>query len=208
MLEREKRGKSITLPLSGQPFAVPDNVFIVGTMNTADRSIALLDAALRRRFGFVELFPNSSIFAGIAVAGIPLGPWLDELNRRVVAHVGRDARHLQVGHSYLMPGGNPVRDLPRFVEILRDDIIPLLEEYCYEDFGVLEKILGPAIVQRAAHRVDPSLFEPDRHPDLVRALLSAFDSITATREAVAADTEAVEEPGDDDAPVEAAGASG
>jgi 5-methylcytosine-specific restriction protein B len=199
VLEREKRGTSITLPLSGQPFAVPDNVFVVGTMNTADRSIALLDAALRRRFGFVELVPNSSIFAGVSVAGIPLGPWLEELNRRVVAHAGRDARHLQVGHSYLMPGGNPVRDLPRFVEILRDDIIPLLEEYCYEDFEVLEKILGPTIVHRASHRVDASLFELDRHAVLVQALLSAFDGITATREAVAAEAETAEEPADDEA---------
>ena len=187
VLEREKRGKSITLPLSGAAFAVPDNVYVVGTMNTADRSIALLDAALRRRFGFVELLPDSSTLAGVSVAGLPLGPWLDELNRRVVQHVGRDARHLQIGHSYLLPSGVPVRDLPRFVEILRDDIVPLLEEYCYEDFEALERILGSAIVLRAKQRIDTDLFEPERHLDLINAILSAFDGITATRQAVEAD---------------------
>lgn len=188
VLEREKRGKSITLPLSGVAFAVPDNVHVVGTMNTADRSIALLDAALRRRFGFVELLPDSSTLAGVSVAGLPLGPWLDELNRRVVKYVGRDARHLQIGHSYLLPGGVPVRDLPRFVEILRDDIIPLVEEYCYGDFEALANILGSGIVHRAKQRVDTDLFEPERQMDLIQAILSAFEGITATRQAVEADT--------------------
>ena len=147
----------------------------------------MLDAALGRRFGFVELLPDSSTLAGVSVAGLPLGPWLDELNRRVVQHVGRDARHLQIGHSYLLPSGVPVRDLPRFVEILRDDIVPLLEEYCYEDFEALERILGSAIVLRAKQRIDTDLFEPERHLDLVNAILSAFDGITATTQAVEAD---------------------
>jgi 5-methylcytosine-specific restriction protein B len=61
VLEKDKRGKAIVLPLSGEPFRVPQNVFLIGTMNTADRSISLLDAALRRRFGFVELMPDSSV---------------------------------------------------------------------------------------------------------------------------------------------------
>ena len=65
VLERDKRQASIPLPLS-RPFAVPDNVFVVGTMNTADRSIALLDTALRRRFGFVELLPDSPALAGVS----------------------------------------------------------------------------------------------------------------------------------------------
>jgi 5-methylcytosine-specific restriction protein B len=194
----EKRGEPMTLPLSGTSFSVPDNVYVVGTMNTADRSIALLDAALRRRFGFIELLPDSSTLAGVSVGGLPLGPWLDELNRRIVSHVGRDARHLQVGHSYLLPSGAPVRDLGRFVEILRDDVIPLLEEYCYEDFENLEKILGPVIVMRAQRRIDAALFEPLRHQDLIQAMLSSFDSIVATRAAVAADPAESSELEDED----------
>ncbi|MDZ7631303.1 MAG: hypothetical protein U5K74_08140 [Gemmatimonadaceae bacterium] len=82
VLERDKRGQSITLLASGETFRVPAYVYVVGTMNTADRSIALLDVALRRRFGFVELMPDYSLFKGIVVGGLPLGPWLDDLNMR------------------------------------------------------------------------------------------------------------------------------
>jgi 5-methylcytosine-specific restriction enzyme B len=152
--------------------------------------------ALRRRFGFIELLPDSTPLAGGSVGGLPLGPWLDELNRRVVQHAGRDARHLQVGHSYLLPAGKPVRELARFVEIFRDDIVPLLEEYCYEDFTALEAILGPTLILRAKQRVNTSLFDPARHTDLIQALLSAFENIAATKQAVEAD--AVGAPLDDD----------
>ena len=207
VLEKEKRTRSVTLPLSGTAFAVPDNVYMVGTMNTADRSIALLDAALRRRFGFVELLPDSSTLAGVSIAGLPIGAWLDELNRRIVEHVGRDARHLQVGHSYLLSGTAPVRDLSRFAEILRDDILPLLEEYCYEDMEALERILGPTIVQRARQRIDSGLFEPGRHADLIQALLSAFEGITITRQAAEA-TDAPVESDEDDEDDEPPGAPG
>ncbi len=144
-LEKDKRGQPVTLPVSGEQLVVPENVYVIGTMNTADRSIALLDAALRRRFAFIELMPDTDLLKGATVGGIPLGPWLDELNRRIAKHVGRDARHLQVGHSYLLEGGAPVTQLARFAEILRDDIIPLLSEYCYEDFQTLSTLLGPGL---------------------------------------------------------------
>src|SRR5208337_1092412 len=87
LLELDKRGSSVHLPVSGQPFTVPRNIYVIGTMNTADRSIALLDTALRRRFGFIELMPDPSVF-GDANAGdsIPLGPWLTALNDRLRAH--------------------------------------------------------------------------------------------------------------------------
>lgn len=204
VLEREKRGEIVTLPLSGEAFSVPDNVYLIGTMNTADRSIALLDAALRRRFGFIELLPNSSTLAGVSIAGLPLAPWLDELNRRIVAYAGRDARHLQVGHSYLLPSGAPVRDLGRFVEILRDDVFPLLEEYCYEDLDSLAKILGSTLVPRAHGRIDAGLFEAPRHLELIQAMLSAFDTIVATRDAVQADPADAVAPDDDDESEQAA----
>ena len=73
ILEKDKRGKAIVLPVSGETFRVPANVFLIGTMNTADRSISLLDAALRRRFGFIELMPDSSVLRDHAVSGVPLG---------------------------------------------------------------------------------------------------------------------------------------
>lgn len=195
VLEHDKRGKPVTLPLSGESFVVPPNVSIIGTMNTADRSIALLDAALRRRFGFIELLPESTALASASVSGLPLAAWLDALNQRIVRHVGRDARNLQIGHSYLMNGGAAVKDLPRFAEILRDDIVPLLEEYCYEDFGALEQILGPVLVRRAEQRINDSLFAVERHEDLVQALRSAFPEIATTAQAVAAELDA--EPTED-----------
>ena len=146
VIEKDKRGKPVVLPMSRSAFRVPPNVLLIGTMNTADRSIALLDTALRRRFGFVELMPDASLLEGATVAGIPLGPWLDALNRRICEHVGRDARNLQVGHSFLLEGGRPVKDAVRFFRVVRDEIIPLLEEYCYEDFDALHSILGGGLV--------------------------------------------------------------
>jgi 5-methylcytosine-specific restriction protein B len=102
-----------------------------------------------------------------------------------------------------LPGGNPVRDVPRFAEILRDDIVPLLEEYCYEDFEALERILGSTLVQKAKQRVDVGLFEPTRHMDLIQALLSAFEGITATKQAVEADAAPSLEDEEDDGEAEA-----
>ncbi len=147
VLEKNKRGKAILLPLTGEPFRVPGNVYIIGTMNTADRSIALLDTALRRRFGFIELMPDISTLGDAAVGGIPLGLWLQALNERICEYVGRDARNLQIGHSYfLLENGQPVQDFATFAQIIQEDILPLLEEYCYEDFTKLENILGSTLV--------------------------------------------------------------
>jgi 5-methylcytosine-specific restriction protein B len=189
VLEKDKRGKPITIPLTGKPFVVPANVFLVGTMNTADRSVALLDAALRRRFAFIELMPDATVLEGASVGGLPLAPWLTELNHRIVRYAGRDARNLQIGHSYLLRSGEPVRDVGRFAELLRDDIIPLLQEYCYEDFGALEKMLGGTLIDRERQRVNDTLFQPARRTELIDALLAAFEKITATPAAANADSD-------------------
>jgi 5-methylcytosine-specific restriction protein B len=195
VLERDKRGRSILLPLSGAPFSVPDNVYLIGTLNTADRSIALLDTALRRRFGFVELMPDSKVLGQAVIRGVPLGPWLDALNRRICEHVGRDARNLQVGHAYLMDGGKPVGDFARFARIVQDDIVPLLEEYCYEDYDTLEKILGSGLVDRTSQRVRHELFDPANQEDLVAALLAPAPNIATSLSATTAEAEAPgEEP--------------
>jgi 5-methylcytosine-specific restriction protein B len=128
LLENDKRGLPVSLPLSGERFVVPPNVHLLGTMNTADRSIALLDTALRRRFGFVELMPDISVLGTASAGGdIPLGPWLAALNERLRAHLGRDARNLQIGHAYLMENGEPLSDFTRFVRVLAEDLVPLLE---------------------------------------------------------------------------------
>lgn len=187
VLEKDKRGKSIALPVSGQTFRVPPNVFLIGTMNTADRSISLLDAALRRRFGFVELMPDASVLGSRVVDGIPLGPWLDALNRRIRKYVGRDARHLQVGHAYLWHGSGPVRDFATFRRLLRDDILPLLEEYCYDDFDALENILGKTLWDAENRCLRQELFEPGAEEQLRQALMERCSEIDGSPVAILAE---------------------
>jgi len=128
----------VTLPYSGEEFGVPANLLIIGTMNTADRSIALLDVALRRRFTFVELMPQPKLLG--EVAGVPLGQLLTALNRKLEAYLDRDQ---QIGHSYFM-GLNDVADL-RFA--WEHKVMPLLQEYFYGDGEKLEAILGKKFVQ-------------------------------------------------------------
>ncbi len=197
-LEKDKRGKRIILPVSQEIFSIPRNVFLIGTMNTADRSISLLDAALRRRFGFVELMPDSSVLKDSAVAGIALKAWLDALNTRIRDHVGRDARNLQIGHSYLMHGGSPLKDLATLKRAIRDDIIPLLEEYCYEDYGTLGNILGDQIVDVAAARVRHELFDDGQEDALVQGLLAPFMDISTSSEALSSEESQVEVDEDDE----------
>jgi 5-methylcytosine-specific restriction protein B len=184
VLEKDKRGKAVLLPLSETPFQVPKNVYLIGTMNTADRSIALLDTALRRRFGFIELMPDYEVLRDPLVGGdIPLAPWLEALNRRILEHVGRDARNLQIGHAYLLDGGKPVSNFARFSRVVQEDIIPLLEEYCYEDYTALEKILGRGLVNAVAQEIKHDLFDPARQDELVQALLAPSPEITTSLQA-------------------------
>ena len=199
LLERDKRGKAIYLPVSGERFSVPENVHIIGTMNTADRSIALLDTALRRRFGFVELMPNPALLGDTVVANsIPLGGWLAALNDRIREHIGRDARNLQVGHSYLMKGGQPITDFGEFVRVLAEDIIPLLEEYCYEDYAALARILGGALVDESRQRIRYELLEPSRREEFLEAVLEPSPELGTLQEMVAQAQEDDEEPEEED----------
>ena len=187
LLDKPKRGSAVWLPLSREAFAVPPNVFVVGTMNTADRSIALLDTALRRRFGFIELMPDPGTLGDTVVKGVPLRPWLTALNNQVTAHVGRDGRNLQIGHSYFMSAGRPIQEFRHLARVLQEDVLPLLEEYCYEDWDALERILGSGLVDAGRHRFKAELFEPLRQPELVRAILAATPDVSASVAAVEAD---------------------
>jgi 5-methylcytosine-specific restriction protein B len=194
LLENDKRGMEVSLPLTGDRFSVPPNVHVLGTMNTADRSIALLDTALRRRFGFVELMPDVSVLGTASAGGsIPLGPWLAALNDRLRAHLGRDARNLQIGHAYLLEGGRPVTDFARFVRVLAEDFVPLLEEYCYEDYGALVRILGSSLVDEGRQRIREELFAPAKRPELEQALLEPAPEIVTAFNAASAPEES-EEP--------------
>jgi 5-methylcytosine-specific restriction protein B len=149
LLEPDKRGMHVTLP-SGRRFAVPSNVYVLGTMNTADRSIRLLDSALRRRFAFHELLPDTDVLDGQKVGEVDLGLLLRELNRRVVKELGRER---QIGHSFFMPGGEPVDSESDLAAIVRTEVLPLLQEYAYDDYSMLSRFLGQEIVDVQAHTV-------------------------------------------------------
>lgn len=198
VLEEDKRGKTVLLPLTGTPFRVPKNIYIIGTMNTADRSIALLDTALRRRFGFIEMMPDISILGNATLEGVPLGPWLNALNDRICTYVGRDARNLQIGHSYLLEKGRPVGDFATFARVLQEDILPLLEEYCYEDYTTLEKILGSGLIDLQKQQVHHELFDLSNRNLLVQALLAPAPEITTSAQALSSEAQAVDEDVDED----------
>ncbi|MFO1434197.1 MAG: AAA family ATPase [Candidatus Competibacteraceae bacterium] len=174
LLEPVRRGRSsVVLPLSGDSFSVPANLYIIATMNTADRSILLLDTALRRRFGFMELLPEPELLKDSFIGDLALSTWLQALNRRLRGQLGREGRNLQVGHAYFMPGGKPVTTLDAIAAVIREDIWPLLQEYCYEDPRALAVILAAdqgGIYDREADDLRYELFEPGREEGLIAAL--------------------------------------
>ena len=163
----------------------------------ADRSISLLDAALRRRFGFVEMMPDGSVLRDSNVSGIPLRAWFDALNERIRQHVGRDARNLQIGHSYLMQSGSPIKEIASLKRAIRDDIIPLLEEYCYEDYGTLASILGEDLVDVASQRIRHELFDDGQEGLLVQGLLAPCPDISTSSEAISSDESLADEEADE-----------
>lgn len=146
MYALEYRDKVLKLPYSGEPFSIPENVHILGTMNSSDRSVAMLDVALRRRFHFVELPPRPDLLSEIEVegTGIELGKLLTALNTRILKAKGR---HHLLGHSYFLPPKYPAVKKISLAELkLRwfHQILPLLEEYFADDVQTLvEAIIGP-----------------------------------------------------------------
>jgi len=138
LLEEDKREGAlnetvVTLPHSGKAFTLPSNLHIVGTMNTADRSIALLDTALRRRFQFEEIAPEPGLLSKID--DVDLSAVLTALNSRLEWFLGPD--HL-IGHAWLMNAQN----LEEIDTVMAKKIIPMLREYFHEDLGRVRAILG------------------------------------------------------------------
>jgi 5-methylcytosine-specific restriction enzyme B len=142
LLEQDKRvggrdEKTVILPYSREEFGVPPNVFVIGTMNTADRSIATLDIALRRRFDFVEMKPRPDLVESVAgeIDGISPASLLARMNERIEFLLDRD--HC-LGHSYFMAVGS----LDDLGDVLKTKVVPLLQEYFHGDFRKVAWVLG------------------------------------------------------------------
>lgn len=130
------------LSYSKKPFAVPSNLYIIGTMNTADRSVEALDTALRRRFTFEEMMPDYTKIKNLDNKKI-----LEKINNRLLALKGRD---YQIGHSYFMDKDSDLKS------IFKHKIIPLLQEYFYGDYRRMGLVLGEGFVEKDT--INPSLF--------------------------------------------------
>ena len=127
---------TVTLPYSGDDFGVPDNLYIIGTMNTADRSIQQLDTALRRRFTFVEMMPDADHdLISKDVDGVNCRQMLRAMNERIALLLDREH---QIGHTYLLK----VRTMDRLAHTFRNSIFPLLQEYFYDDWRKIRAVLG------------------------------------------------------------------
>jgi 5-methylcytosine-specific restriction protein B len=191
LIEDDKRaGRSealeVTLPYSKETFSVPSNLYIIGTMNTADRSVEALDTALRRRFSFVEMMPDYSTLDNLNdCAGINIIDMLENMNERISYLLDRDH---QIGHSYFMPliGINDDETKKETLQhIFKNKIIPLLQEYFYNDYGKIRLIVGDAFVEPVAKpafavKDDEEL---DRETYKLRELTGEFDILSALKAA-------------------------
>lgn len=141
----EKEQISVNLPYSQELFSVPNNVYIIGTMNTADRSISLMDTALRRRFHFVEMMPDTKVLKDISIkdkegkdSGIDVQEMVKKINERI--EILYDREHT-IGHALFL-GLVETSTVEKLASIFKKSIIPLLQEYFYEDYQKIQLILG------------------------------------------------------------------
>ncbi len=127
---------TVTLPYSSDDFGVPDNLYIIGTMNTADRSIQQMDTALRRRFTFVEMMPDPNHeLISEDVDGVNCRKMLRAMNERIAVLLDREH---QIGHTYLLN----VETLKQLADTFRNRVFPLLQEYFYDDWRKIRAVLG------------------------------------------------------------------
>lgn len=139
LIEEDKRENlSVKLPYSQETFTVPKNLYIIGTMNTSDRSIASIDIALRRRFKFKEMMPKSDLVADF---GCNFKDCFELLNKRISVLLDRDH---QIGHSYFINDKHQNDGINELKNIWFDSILPLLNEYFYGDWEKLQALLGQA----------------------------------------------------------------
>ena len=164
LIEEDKRlgnpeAIQVQLPYSKDWFGVPPNVHIIGTMNTADRSVEALDTALRRRFSFIEMPPKPGLINtegkaenGI-VNGIELSVLLEIINKRIEKLLDKD--HM-IGHSYFLS----VEGLKGLKSAFQNKIVPLLQEYFFGDYGKIGLVIGSKFFDIKDNQVDEDFFAP------------------------------------------------
>jgi 5-methylcytosine-specific restriction protein B len=152
LIEEDKREGSprqiaVRLPYSKELFSVPANVSIIGTMNSADRSVEALDAALRRRFTFIEVAPSSAVLRehNVTVDGLDIPRMFEVINQRLVKLINRDH---QIGHAYFLSLNQEGDGLTGLRKLFSTKIIPLLQEYFYSDIGRIGLVLGGAFIEQ------------------------------------------------------------
>jgi 5-methylcytosine-specific restriction protein B len=143
LLEADKRDVvTVRLPTSDRELAVPGNLYVIGTMNTADRSVAHLDAAVRRRFGFLAVPPDPSTLSG-TVGPLDLGALLMELNSRITRVLDRDQ---VLGHAHFLDEDTPVESAAALAAAFYQDVVPQLEDATLGEVDALVQILGSELI--------------------------------------------------------------
>lgn len=162
LIEQDKRigndeALTVTLPYSKKKgFGIPSNLYIIGTMNTADRSVEALDTALRRRFQFIEMPPRYDLAElDNTIEDIPLKTLLSTLNSRIEKLLDKD--HL-IGHSYFLK----VRNIADLSDVFHQNIVPLLQEYFYGDFAKIGLVLGESFFEQS-EEADKTTFARFKH---------------------------------------------
>jgi 5-methylcytosine-specific restriction endonuclease McrBC GTP-binding regulatory subunit McrB len=155
LIEEDKRAGNkealeITLPYSKERFSVPNNLYIIGTMNTADRSVEALDSALRRRFSFQEMMPKPELLKEINWNGFEVSEILETINNRIEVLIDRDHT---IGHSYFMGLESKENIEEALKSIFKDKIIPLLQEYFFNDYGKIQLVLGNVFIEEEKKKV-------------------------------------------------------
>jgi hypothetical protein len=185
LLEPDKRlgagnELTVTLPYSGERFGVPSNLHVIGTMNTADRSVEALDAALRRRFDFKELTPKPSELSFAMEGKIDLQEMLRAINHRIEKLIDRD--HC-IGHAYFL-GLKETPTLFELKRVFRNKLLPLLQEHFFGDWGKIGLVLGGRFVQRkdGGQSVLADFQHDDRDTFNGRATWQIVDTATLTDE--------------------------
>ncbi|EOD4192461.1 McrB family protein [Campylobacter jejuni] len=158
----EKEELKVTLPYSGEKFGVPKNVYIIGTMNTADRSITSLDTALRRRFEFIEMMPDVSKLS-MDCEGINLQELLKAINTRIEYLLDREKT---IGHAFFVS----VENLEDLKKVFQNKIIPLLQEYFYNDYALINEVLN-----------DNGMIFEDKKDDKYLQKIKNLDSVNSER---------------------------